>query len=67
MFVRPEDRSWGEEPQRPSKVFIRSSKGYPEKRDPQADNPTGVLPSNVGPAYERKLRQRYAPQQIYKI
>ncbi len=63
MFL-PNDsffRGGGEPPRRPKKDFIPSSKGYPATRDPQADNPTGVLPRDLSPAHEHKLRQRYAP------
>lgn len=60
MFVAPADRPFGEEPQRPKKHFIPSSKGYPAKRDPQADNPKGVISSNMGAAEERYWRNKYS-------
>jgi hypothetical protein len=39
---------------------VRSSKGYPETRDPAAANPRGVLHDHLGEASLRKLRQHYA-------
>lgn len=43
------------------KPEIRSSKGYPEVRDPAAENPRGILQQNLGEAGIRKLRQHYGP------
>jgi hypothetical protein len=57
-------RGRGEGPVR--KVFIKSSKGCPAQRDPQAENPRGVLPSKaengreLGEASLYKYRQRYS-------
>lgn len=39
----------------------KSSKGYPEIRDPAAENPRGVLSETPGDATLRKLRQHYGP------
>ena len=38
MYVIGDFRASGEPPRRENEP-IRSSKGYPERRDPQADNP----------------------------
>ena len=40
---------------------IRSSKGYPEVRDPAAENPCGILQRDLGDAAIHKLRQHYGP------
>lgn len=48
-----------EEPKR--SVPSKSSKGYPERRDPAAERPSGVLNKDLDEASLRKLRQRYAP------
>lgn len=41
--------------------IIRSSKGYPEKRDPAAEGPSGILPVNLGACDLHKLRLHYGP------
>lgn len=65
MFVAPEDRRFGEPPRRPKKDFIPSSKGYPARRDPQAENPKGVISSNLSPVEERHWRNRYGAAKRY--
>lgn len=50
----------GGEPKR-SLPPIKSSKGYPEKRDPAAENPRGVLKNDLDEASLRRLRQHYGP------
>jgi len=65
MFKFPEGRPSGEEPRIPRKEFTPSHNGYPATRDPAADGRQGgILPSAIGPAYERRLRQRYAPAKV---
>lgn len=62
MFV-PNDiffRGRGEPPRRPKKEFIKSAGGYPEIRDPAAENPKGVLPKEVNATLKRRMRQKYA-------
>ncbi|NCO03308.1 MAG: hypothetical protein GW903_03855 [Alphaproteobacteria bacterium] len=61
MFKPPEDRQWGEEPRLPRNEFTPSHKGYPARRDPQAENPKGIMSSDIGAAQERRLRQHYGP------
>lgn len=46
-------------PERPRET--RSSKGYPEVRDPAAENPRGILQDNLGEASLHRLRQHYGP------
>ena len=43
----------------PRKIFTRSSKGYPETRDPAAENSRGRLPGEIDPVSLHKLRQHY--------
>lgn len=65
MFVFPEDRGRGEEPpKRPRKDFIRSSKGYPEIRDPAADGRQGSMLSGLGAGDEHCLRTKYGPARV---
>ncbi len=60
MFLDEFNRYLGREPE-PERKPIRSSKGYPEMRDPAADNARGILNDRLDNAALQKLRQRYAP------
>lgn len=61
MFLAEEFRGRGEWPERPKNgPDIASSKGYPAKRDPQAENPQGVMRRYLGEASIHKMRQRYS-------
>lgn len=59
MYLSEGFRGFGGEPQRRS-VPSRSSKGYPEVRDPAAENPSGILKGELDEASLRRLRQRYS-------
>lgn len=63
MFVQPEDRRWGEEPA-PRKEFIRSSRGYPETRDPAADGRQQSPLSGMKSGDEHRLRLKYGPARV---
>lgn len=58
MYLEPDSRGRGEPPR---KQFSRHSKGYPEVRDPAAENPQGVMRSDLTPHQVERLRHRYGP------
>lgn len=60
MFLAEEFRGRGEWPEKPKKgPEIPSSKGYPARRDPQAENPQGVLPKQMGSGDLYRYRIKY--------
>lgn len=58
MFLDEFATAGGGREQKPTP--IRSSKGYPEVRDPAAENPRGVLQDNLDAASLHRLRQHYS-------
>lgn len=60
MFLDQDFRAAGEpRPENPPEK-IQYSKGYPSRRDPQAENPKGIMHSSLGEASLRRLRQHYS-------
>jgi hypothetical protein len=45
----------------PRKEFTRSSKGYPETRDPAAAGGQGLMHGTLGASSLHRLRQQYGP------
>jgi len=68
MYIFEELQPNGEPPPRKSGPEIPSSKGYPAYRDPQADKPIGVMPSDFNgavskgaqTAYVHRMRKKYS-------
>ncbi len=62
MYLAKEgfDRGRGEAPK-----LSKSSKGYPERRDPQAENPKGIMSADLSQGSTHRLRQKYGRTRHY--